>query len=352
MANFFRDSIAKGVAIFIPEGLGTREERKFDEGGEVRVNTDLFVKSCDEVLDGGNLIFIGRTPKLDASLNEAVWQIQRKNIVGGIETKQFAQDNAGYVFKFTDRDSLFGALPTANTKSINFDGVDDRLDVSNDATIDFDFRTEPFTLACWIKTSSNNQNFLEKMNGEIGYRFHDAATQGRLTLELRGTGNNTDRIRVREGSNNAVLSDGGWHLLAATYSGNGLGSGVALYIDGAAVPGGLDIQTDGLSTDTSNVSALAMGSRTGGGTNYTGNMDEPAIWNIDLTSAEISEIYNSGVPIDLLLGSGQIAANLVSTWRMGDDAGDVFPTIVDVKGSNDATMVNMDSGDIELDAPP
>ena len=44
------------------------------------------------------------------------------------------------------------------------------------------------------------------------------------------------------------------------------------------------------------------------------------------------------------------ADNIQAYWRMGD--GDTFPTILDnSSNSNNATMTNMDAGDIEEDTP-
>ena len=41
--------------------------------------------------------------------------------------------------------------------------------------------------------------------------------------------------------------------------------------------------------------------------------------------------------------------DLIGWYRMGD--GDTYPTIQDNKGSNDATMTNMASDDIQTDVP-
>ena len=62
---------------------------------------------------------------------------------------------------------------------------------------------------------------------------------------------------------------------------------------------------------------------------------------------EVSDIYNSGAPLDLTTLSSN--TNLQSWWRMGD--GDTYPTITDNKGSVNGTMTNMESGDIVSDVP-
>ena len=79
--------------------------------------------------------------------------------------------------------------------------------------------------------------------------------------------------------------------------------------------------------------------------NFAGNLDNISMWNTALTEANLLEIYNGGVPLDIKsLGS---ASSLTNWWRMGDPGGQSsFPTIKDVKGSVDMTMTNMDSSNI------
>ena len=79
-------------------------------------------------------------------------------------------------------------------------------------------------------------------------------------------------------------------------------------------------------------------------------MDEVAIWNTALDADAVEAIYNNGEPVDLSdSGNYDNSGDLVHWWRMGD--GDTYPTIEDNAGSNNMTMTNMASGDIELDVP-
>ena len=78
----------------------------------------------------------------------------------------------------------------------------------------------------------------------------------------------------------------------------------------------------------------------------TGNIDEVAIWDSTLTSANITSIYNSGEPADIS------SLSPTSWWRMGENA--TFSTnwtVPDQVGSNDGTSANMDLADLEGDAP-
>ena len=70
-----------------------------------------------------------------------------------------------------------------------------------------------------------------------------------------------------------------------------------------------------------------------------------------LSAAEVTQLYNSGVPTNLAADEGGYAssADLTHWWRMGDE--DTYPTITDNAGSINGTMTNMTSGDIVEDVP-
>ena len=82
----------------------------------------------------------------------------------------------------------------------------------------------------------------------------------------------------------------------------------------------------------------------GSGFFTSGNIDEVAVFNSELSASNVTSIYNSGSPADLTSFSP------VSWWRNGDS--DTYPTLNDNgSGSNNGTMTNMTSGDIVTDVP-
>jgi len=75
-----------------------------------------------------------------------------------------------------------------------------------------------------------------------------------------------------------------------------------------------------------------------------GSLSNFSIWNIDLTSAQVSEIYNEGLPSNL--NSHSAYSNLVSWWQLGENSSfDGSDWIVaDEKGSNNGTSTGMPVG--------
>ncbi len=74
-------------------------------------------------------------------------------------------------------------------------------------------------------------------------------------------------------------------------------------------------------------------------------IDEFGYWNQELSAAQVSNLYNSGVPTDLTTFSPSAA----HVYRMGD--ADTYPTISDKVGNADQTMTNMASSNFVTDTP-
>ena len=73
-----------------------------------------------------------------------------------------------------------------------------------------------------------------------------------------------------------------------------------------------------------------------------------AIWDSALSSANVTDIYGGGTPVDL--GVDGLNLSPVGWWRMGD--GDTYDILTDHgEGGNDGTMKNMSSGNIVEDTP-
>ena len=104
--------------------------------------------------------------------------------------------------------------------------------------------------------------------------------------------------------------------------------------------------------DFSTSSALLIGEWWSGGYSTDGKIDEVAIWNVALDSANIKAIYNSGDPTDLTTDSGDYdqSSDLIMYLRMGDDNSGSGTDVTDASGnSNDGTLEN--GAAFEADAP-
>jgi len=232
------------------------------------------------------------------------------------------------------------ARPTAtssfsNTKSLDFDGVDDYVDCGTTlgAHLGSSYAGDQ-TVSLWYKrTSSRIESPFNFGNTNFAYG--------------RGLGllfiNNILRVSINDNwrASFTTTFDTNWHHVLYSAKNNGDNTfDLKMYLDGTEVINtNVNIGQNSLALSPNIIVTIGRA----GGYEFKGNIDEVAFWNSD-QSSNISSIYNSGNPNDLT------SLNPLAWWRNGD--GDTYPTITD-NGSlgNNGTMTNMVSGDIVTDVP-
>jgi hypothetical protein len=241
--------------------------------------------------------------------------------------------------------------PRFSQLSCLFNGTDEYVTMGN--VLDFD-TSDPFSVSFWIKTTeTNGANVISKREGASAFKgwtiwlqSSSDSTEGAIAFYLV----NDSSTSFTQIETSVAVHDGSWHHVAVTWDGNIVGgaSGIAVYVDNVSVSFSTISDTLG-SNSISNTASLNLATRTDGAAPYfPGSLDEVAIYDVELPEVRVSEVYNEGLPVDLLsLGT---SGNLVGWWRMGE--GDTFPTLTDnSSNSNDGTMTNMESSDIQADVP-
>ena len=248
-----------------------------------------------------------------------------------------------------------GASEFENLYSLYFDGVDDYVTCgdANVFTPNNSGANRGFSLSFWIKLpDASTQRVLSKTDlfysGANHYEYEVTTDfADRIKLVLYSADNNSNKITFRL---NTALSDDTWYHIAFAWDLGATNADILGYIDGvvhsvAAANATWTLAGSWVSvSNTENVLEFAKSASTYGEL----NLDEVALFDNQLSAAEVSAIYNGGTPTDL---SGE--SYLLGYWRNGDTAGtSVYPTIEDYSSnSNDGTMTNMDSGDIVTDVP-
>lgn len=206
--------------------------------------------------------------------------------------------------------------------SLSFDhGDDDAVIVPDDDVLDFS-TDDPFTISCWIKRPGSADagtvvGMVTKMAQSSsvdspfeGYAlwFNDTQ-QRRPSFLLYRNDPSLQQLRVQASALAFTDSDTDWHHIVVTYNGNSNLDGVTMYIDGSAVTTSLE-SSDTLppGTDITTSTGLCFGGFINNTTNnsriysFTGNMDEIAIWDKELSSDEVAAVWNSGSGVDLTNG--------------------------------------------------
>tara|TARA_R100000664_G_C2740541_1_gene129094 strand:+ start:295 stop:1083 length:789 start_codon:yes stop_codon:yes gene_type:complete len=241
-----------------------------------------------------------------------------------------------------------------NLYSLNFDGVDDYVNYGDSNTFSFGNGTSdtPFSMSIWFKMADiSNMPIINKTTAVSAQReYYMYINQNdKLVMALFDTSTGG---YIFASSTAAITSvQGSWSHVVFTYDGGGAATDMTIYLNGSSIALSTSSGTIGSGSYVAmentafplHVGFFELISR------YTnGNFDEFSMWNKELTSGNVTALYNSGEPTNL---SGE--AGLIGWWRMGDPNGAAaYPTIVDQStNSNDGTMTNMASGDIVTDVP-
>ena len=286
--------------------------RNYNSGG----NTQFFDGSIDKVIVYDDVLTSGEIT--------TIYNYGRKaGLIGiGNEVSQWELDTLNPVDVIQDYWTTF-------------DGTNEYVNCGNDASLDFE-RTDAFSVSAWINADSTSSGYFVGKNSAgsggitrgfmVGFEGSD-----KLWFQVMNSGAN--RLRA---SSTTTISTSNWYHVVFTYDGSSDISGCNLYVDNSAET--LINTSNTLSSTISNSSELLIGglSSIGSLAPFDGKIDKVIIYNDELTSGEVTTIYNYGIKAGLI-GIG----NEVSQWEM--DA--LNPS--DEIGSNDGTSTNMDSSNIE-----
>ena len=225
----------------------------------------------------------------------------------------------------------------SNTKSLSFDGTNDKATWAANTTIPSLIGAGDFSISYWIKapdftvTGSGyfgsliyslyfSGGFKSMVIGAIGENSH-ASDAGLMTFQI-SSGSTYYTICETDESISSVMNNNAWNhvLFTSKVINSGTQRQASLFINGASVT--LVNDTDN-AVDFSglNFGDVALGAQTfnmGADAFDAYELDEISMYNKALTSSDATEVYNSGVPADETSRTG-----LVGYWRLegnGDDS--------------------------------
>lgn len=199
----------------------------------------------------------------------------------------------------------------ANNYSMNFDGSNDYLDLGTYTQGTGLALNADMTISAWIKTSnlSSTQVIICNLNS--------GASSGGYCIEMNRQANGQYGILYNGATvglqGSTILSSNTWYHIVMTRTGTSGNWSYNLYLNGNA---------DGSATNVAqnfgngSIAIGRFGAYNGG--YFNGSIDEVGIWNIALTSTQVSQIYSAtstNLTKDLTTVSG---SNLIYFNRMGD----------------------------------
>jgi hypothetical protein len=239
---------------------------------------------------------------------------------------------------------IYSTTAWENLKSISFDGVDEYVDIGRVTETE---SATNLSFSCWIKSLdlSSDKVIFGKFNSASNNLYGVVSADGSLYFVLS---NGVNYGAVYTAASEVVTNT--WYHIAMVYDGSLTGNTnrAKVYING--VNKTYSTASSINSTTSSSTTSLHLGVRGGDLAGYyDGNIDEVSIFDYSLSQSEVTAIWNSGCPDNLM--SLAEAKRPEHYYRMGD--GDTFPTLLDSgeTGGNNGTMTNSESGDINESVP-
>ena len=171
----------------------------------------------------------------------------------------------------------------------SFDGVNDYVDLGN--VLDND-GTSAFSISAWvyINNGTGSKSILSKIKASSPFNGFDLFVSNRALHGYIGANSLTDGVYRYTFSTAITVST--WCHCVMTYDGSKTAAGMKLYVNNVDSS---SIQIDNFTGTSSNAFTTNIGAReSGAGSFMNGLIDEVGVWNRELTSTEVTELYNSG----------------------------------------------------------
>ena len=212
--------------------------------------------------------------------------------------------------------------------SLQMDGVDEYIDCGNNSSLSF---SSDMSASAWVNTS---QTTVGNIFSKTYYRLEFAAN-GILSWGVYETSSSSTFVY-----STTAINDGQWHHIVVTHKANGNQN---IYVDGQ-LEGTASAKT-GIHTTTHD---FFIGRRNATHSRIMdGNLSNIAVWNTELTSAQVTTLYNKHKPFDL----NTFAVTPVSWWRLGAvnssfDGTDWTVLDENSTSANNGVSANMEQADL------
>jgi len=244
-----------------------------------------------------------------------------------------------------------GNLSSASSNSVtllidyalDFDGTDDNVSANGVATELASSSNLPLSVSAWVYPDNGTKQqlvfgFYKRISA---FKNGPSVWFGDTDLKFAYDEHITSFTAVHSSSTYAINN---WHHVVLTIGSDQDGvlyvnGSSALTFSGALNSGGLDMFSIAVDYDD-------VGGTAGNKSQYfDGKIDEVAVWNEELSTEDVTSLYNSGNGLKASANSGNYdnSGDLVGYWKFNECTGS---TLTDsTSNSNNGTLNNMDSSD-------
>lgn len=232
-----------------------------------------------------------------------------------------------------------------NNRAVDFDGSNEHLVIADNNAFSFPLAS-PFSItmevymddatAFWAMTKGNSVG--NQYEYVFGCDFSD-----KLVMYMLNPASSAYTARIQTGTITAL--QGQWIQIAATnINNNDPTNDTILYINGSSIAsaGSLFGAPVGMTAGTGPLRICRYFDQ---GFYANGRVRRATLWNKVLSLAEVAEDYDIALVTPRAFTTHSAYGNVIVSYDCGNNPGDIYPTIIDVKSGLNATMTNMEAGD-------
>tara|TARA_B100000963_G_scaffold345639_1_gene349940 strand:- start:8553 stop:11498 length:2946 start_codon:yes stop_codon:yes gene_type:complete len=271
--------------------------------------------------NSGNFTFIGE------AINSTLIRFKSANFNGSITNVMVEEQKYVATNLKLNSGNYKSADPViVSTKSVDLDGGEEYLEVEDDASLR---GLSNLTISTWLKLSSKSA--FDKI---IDYSGASGNVNRKYRLMLNTSASKFQfQIGDASGSGYSVSSTtdpdlNRWYNVICVFQGSG-SNRLKIYVNGV-------LEASSSAADSvAEISNTADGNLRFGSNSYSvanlfhGKLDELGIFSSALSSDQVGELYNQGVPSNLLTSTAGQDGTLLGYWKMGDGTLDQAPLIAD-----------------------
>jgi hypothetical protein len=253
----------------------------------------IYDDSLIEFITGGECALIG-----SPTTPYALWHLNESSGLTAADSSGNSRN--GTLTNMETGDWTAGKL----NNCLDFDGTNEYVDCGAIAGFE---RDEAFSVEFWFKTSlARTQFILAKQDDSTkrGWSAYIRQASGNFRLAFFLGNNNTSNYIAVEYPMD--VNDNLFHHGCITYDGSSIAAGVNVFVDGDNT--GNVVILDALSATIINSATCQIGTR-GGSSSFAfdGLIDEVAIYELELSSAQVAARYNTGQGTEKVPGGYSIA---------------------------------------------
>jgi hypothetical protein len=228
-------------------------------------------------------------------------------------------------------------IDAAYQGSFIFNGINQFVEVADADDLSFGdgVTDQAFSFSTWLyldSVSGSVNKMIFNKNNEYRLRMNQ---NGRLFFELLTNSSNRLSARYIDVAGDVLT----WINIVCTYDGSKTKAGMKIYINASEV-----ITGNASSGTYTGMSNQATPLQFMGADYIDGNANHFSVIGKELSAAEVTELYNGGLPIDITTAS--FASDIISHWAM-DKRDDPTTIVNDIIGTNDGTPFNMSAANLD-----